>query len=173
MSGCPQQKDRLFDYVLGALPLPAVQELEQHLRDCPSCARALEEIRTSNERIGTVLPEMVRGVEPPAAFRAKVLADIETRRGPALLRPAWIGALAVLAILLLAGVFLRPLARRWIHPRTLDVTALSRWRSPTASLLRSPSEELLRPKPQVGAFFFPLRTIPSGAHKKTGGNDES
>jgi len=162
MTACREWKDRLLDVALGA---PVEAKLEAHLGACPACAAAFANWRARRERLDAALHQLVRGAEPSPAFRARVLAASETvpAAGPA--QPAWVGALAAVAVVLLAGMLLDQPAS---PPRR--VTSLSEWRSPTDWLLRTPGDELLRSTPRVGDFYFSLQPAEAGSSK--GGNNE-
>lgn len=173
MPACRRWHDRLLDYTLSALDAPAVQEVEAHLNACSACAAAVVELRTRGEQLAAALPQLVADAEPSPAFRARVLAAIEHEPGLPLSVPAWAGALAAVVVLALAGFVLRPPEEPWADRTASDVTALSTWRSPTESLLRSPGDALLTTTPRLGEFYFPLEPAPASAGEPNGGNNES
>lgn len=173
MTACRNQKDRLLDYALG---VSAVKELEHHLKGCPGCSAALNEWRGRREQLDAALLQLVRGAEPAPGFHARVLAALEAPAAPVAGLPAWAGALAAVAVIVLAAVLLPSLGERWsglTPPSQTSVAALSEWRSPTESLLRSPADELLGATPRLGEFYFPLESLPLGRGEENGGNDES
>lgn len=166
MTACRDQKDRLLDLALGALSASAVSELEQHLIACPACAAALAELRVQREQMEAGLRQLIRGAEPTAVFRARVLAATETSAVSWLARPAWVGVLAAALVFVLAAVLLPGLGERWpslTRSRSASLAPLSEWRSPTESLLRSPGDELLWSTPRLGQFYFPLQSALPGA----------
>jgi len=165
MTACKKQEDRLLDYALGALPAAAAGEMETHLAACAGCAAALVEWRGRRERLDAALGTLVRGAEPPPAFRARVVAAAETAAAKRWTQPAWAGALAAVAVVALAGALLE---RPAVAPR--PPVSLSEWRSPTDWLLRTPGDALLRTTPRLGEFYFPLP--PAEAESNKGGNNE-
>lgn len=99
MSGTDHERwaDDLAAYALGALGAEEAAALERHLERCERC-RA--ELRWLQPAVGA-LPEAVERVEPPAALRARLMAEVEAdaaaaereaaprpRRSRWLLRPA-------------------------------------------------------------------------------------
>lgn len=176
MNACPHWNDHLLDSALGALHSSAVDQLEDHLQQCKVCSAALVELRLRRERLDTALKQFIRGPEPSPAFRTRVLAAVEASSVRTAARPAWVGTLAAVAVVVLAGVFLPSLAERWASVEQSAppaVVALSQWRSPTDSLLRSSADELLQSGPRLGEFYFSLDSLPSGMSDENGGNDES
>ena len=149
MIGCGEWKDQLLDFALDA---SAARGLEQHLQACPVCAAALAELRARRERMDTGLRQLVQSAEPSTDFRARVLA-----------------AVAALVLFAVLGGPLGP------QPDLALMAAqeLSRWQSPTETLLRSPAEELLQSAPPLGQFYFSLEPIPQGMGTEKGENDES
>lgn len=160
MNACREWKDRLLDVALGA---PA-KELEVHLAVCPACAAALADFRAQRQRLDAAVHQLVGAAEPSPALRARVLAAVESVPAAGQAQPASVGALAAVAVIVLAGLLLDQPATA---PRPL--TSLSDWRSPTDWLLETPGDALLRSTPRVGDFYFPLE--PEKDSK--GGNNES
>lgn len=160
MTACREWKDRLLETALGA-PVhgepvqgePADARLAAHLRACAGCAAALEELAARRAQMDAAVRQLVGGAEPSPAFRARVLAAAETLPVTGAGQPAWLGALAAVAVMVLAGVLLQPPA-----PAPRPAPSLSEWRSPTDWLLRTPGDELLRSTPRVGDFYFPLES---------------
>lgn len=171
MTACRRWKDRLLDYALEALPASPARELEAHLRGCPDCACAWEDLRARRRQMDAALAQLVRGTEPSPAFRARVLAAAEASPAAPALRPVWGPALAALAVLVLVAAFLPSLAERAAAPR--QSVSLSDWRSPTQSLLRPPGGDWLSAAPRLGQFYFPLAPAPPDSANGKGGNDES
>jgi len=161
MTACREWKDRLLDAALGE---PAEAKLDAHLAACPACSAALADWRAHGERLDAAVNQLVRAAEPSPAFRARVLAAAESVPAAGAAQPAWLGALAAVAVVLLAGLMLDQPASA---PRR--VTRLSDWRSPTDWLLETPGDELLRSAPRVGDFYFSLE--PEKDSSK-GGNNE-
>lgn len=173
MKTCRHWHDRLLDYTLGGLPSVRVAEIQEHVQGCASCAAAVDEMKQRQQRLDAGVTRLVRRAEPSPAFRARVLAGVEAQPEAALWELAWKGVLPAVVLVVLAAVFLPGLANRW--EATTDATsaaALSRWRSPTASLLRSPADALLRESPRLGEFYFPLDSDVAGASENNGGNND-
>ncbi len=134
MTGCAQFREPLLDRALG---LPASAELEAHLKACPSCSASLAAWRATVD------------VEPSPFLATRILAQVE-RHKPAWRWKAAMAALASLAVLALLVLRVNP--REEIPP---EVVALSHWQSPTASLLRSTADPLLKTVPRLGQEFKP------------------
>ncbi len=169
MIGWLEWKEHLMDFDLGA---PTAHGLEQLQRACPACAAALAELRARRERMDAGLRQLVQGAEPSIEFRARVLAAVETQPRHVRLWPAWAGALAAVAVLVLIAVLVGPLAPQ-PDPALMAAHELSRWQSPTETLLRSPAEELLQSAPPLGQFYFSLEPIPQEMGTEKGENNES
>ncbi|MFQ5723929.1 MAG: hypothetical protein ACE5G6_05505 [Terriglobia bacterium] len=175
MSACRDWHDRLLDYTLGAVSV-SVDPVVEHVQHCAGCAATLAEFRARRAQLDAALGQLLEGAEPSPAFRARVLAAAETSAMSWLGRPAWVGVLAAAGVLVLAAVLLPELGERRASPtrsRPPSVVALSEWRSPTESLLRSPGGELLWSTPSLGEFYFPLPSARPGAGEEKGGNNES
>ncbi len=169
MIGCGEWKDQLLDFALGA---PTARGLGQHLQACSACSAAMVELRARRERMDASLRLLVQGVEPSTEFRARVLAAVEAQPRHVSLWPAWAGALAAVAALVLFAVLVGPLGPQ-PDPALMAAQELSRWQSPTETLLRSPAEELLQSAPPLGQFYFSLEPIPQGMDTEKGENNES
>lgn len=141
-----------------ALGEPAGAALEAHLAACPACSQAVAAWRGKAGQLDAALREL-SAVEPPAYGPERVLARIQlqpARPFRRLLAHATLAVLVLLACLLVA--LRRPV--RVQQADLLPVSALSTWRSPTQSLLRSPADALLKGVPRLGQGF--LETKPSG-----------
>jgi anti-sigma factor RsiW len=169
MIGCGEWKEQLLDFALNA---SAARGLEEHLRACSACAAAMVELRARQEQVDAGLRQLVQGAEPSIEFRARVLAAVETQPRHVGLWPAWAGALAAVAALVLFAVLVGLLGPQ-SDPALMTAQELSRWQSPTETLLRSPAEELLQSAPPLGQFYFSLEPISPEMGDKNGGNDES
>lgn len=148
MNGCTEWREKLADHALG---MAADSALQSHLRQCPSCAAALTLLR---DRAGEFdrLTAAVVSVEPPPSLADRVLQQINGAPRP---RRRWEPALAF-AVLVLVCLLL-------FYWRSASVPAIpegphpiSNWRSPTASLLRSSSEPLLKEVPRLGETYYPM-----------------
>ena len=171
MTACPEWKDRLLDFALEALSAGERSELHRHLESCHGCAAALVELRSRQQQLGAALRGLVQAGEPSPGFQARVLAAVEPRPQAVAGRAAWIGALAGAAVVVLAGVFLERVEERAAEQILPDLTPLSQWRSPTETLLRSPSYESFQSAPRLGEFYYPLEP-PAGSGKPKGENHE-
>lgn len=168
MTACREWNDRLLDYALGS----AAAEVEAHVKACSACAAALAELCAANRQLDSALSTWVAGAAPSPAFRARVLAAAESSPARGLAPPAWAGAFAAVAVVILVGA----LVPRFTPPGTDPVrsgASLSNWRSPTESLLRPPAQDSFLSAPRLGEFYFPLKPAPAGADSKTGGKNES
>lgn len=164
MSACRPWKDSLLERALEA---PATQGLDEHLESCPGCATALAELSTQREKLDSGLQQLVQA-DPAPDLRARVLAAAESNPGRGVL-PAWVGAMAAVAVVLLAAFSLGTTGPR---APAANAVSLSAWRSPTESLLHSSAEQYLR-TPQLGEFYFPLEPRAANPRGEEGGNDES
>ncbi|HKZ53458.1 MAG TPA: zf-HC2 domain-containing protein [Candidatus Acidoferrales bacterium] len=176
MNACHRWNDLLLDYAWGACEPAAAARVEDHLAACAPCTATLADLRTREQQIDAALGQLVRGAEPSSHFRAHVLAAAQASAAPAAGQPAWKGALAAVAVVLLAAVFLPPLAERWaaLTERRQTSVSLSEWRSPTESLLRAPAHELMQSAPRLGEFYFPLDSLfPETGSENGGTNNES
>ena len=140
MIGCGEWKDQLLGFALDA---SAARGLEQHLQACSACAAALAELRARRERMDAGLRQLVQGAEPSIEFRARVLAAVETQPRQLGLWPAWAGALAAVAALVLFAVLVGPLGPQ-PDPALMAAQELSRWQSPTETLLLRDWASVLR-----------------------------
>ncbi|MFQ5778849.1 MAG: anti-sigma factor family protein [Terriglobia bacterium] len=175
MTACRDWNDRLLDYTLGVLDALVVRDLEAHLSACPACAAALVDLRACRAQMDAAIHQLIQGAEPAADFRARVLAAVESPAVSVAGRPAWVGATAAVAVVLLAAVLLSWLGEQPAGPvqeSAIAVASLSEWRSPTESLLRTPGDEVLRSVPRLGEFYFPLEFPLATAGEENGGNDD-
>lgn len=76
---CAKWKEQLLD---AALEQTENVELERHLQTCSDCARELATLRMRQEKLDDLLPLLLRGVEPPPEFRARLLAAAEAGTDP-------------------------------------------------------------------------------------------
>ena len=150
MNACKIWEDRLLDYALGDTERPGV---ESHSKICPDCSAALDRLHERQEQIETGLRQLVGGAQLSPGFRARVLAVSETRPGWG--HVGWAGAVAALAVLVLAVLFLNP-SRPKPDPAMLAAEDLSHWHSPTEMLLISPADEWLDSTPRLGDYYFSL-----------------
>jgi len=150
---CLELREQLEDLALGGT---ATAELSGHLDDCPACAAELERQRALMRRLDDAIDAIVR-VEPPPQLLAGVAARLRPARraspSSAVRRRITAWALVAACALLLA-IGLRTLERP--HAPRSELSALTEWRSPTASLLQPP-------RTPVDAYPAP-RASPGGTH---------
>ena len=142
---------------LGAkVPTAALSdEVKQHLVECEECAAAWDRLRSRSAEIDRLLAEMVN-VDPSQGFQAQVLARaVQEVRAPASWRLWSVGAVATVAVLVLAVGIWSTFTNIEEHQRESLASAesLIRWRSPTAGLLHSSSFELFT-RVRLGEFYF-------------------
>ena len=100
--------------------------------------------------------------EPSAQAASRVMAQVRPRRQHLRL-PEWKTVTAALAALIIvaasAAYVWRTQEQRRETQRVLSaVAAMGSWRSPTQSLLRSPTHPWLKAPPRLGEYFYPLNT---------------
>jgi hypothetical protein len=149
MIPCQEWKDTLIDHALGQ---PADAALEAHLAGCSACAAALRGWRERAAQLGPAIRQLT-AVEPGPFGPERILSRIALRhRRPFFVRLAW----ALPLVILLALTFYKLSPR---EPRApLPLTALSTWRSPTQSLLRSPADPLLKDVPRLGEGYYRMKS---------------
>ena len=155
MSACNEWQERLLDHALGQA---AGAELEAHLASCAACSRALDDLRARAGLLDAGVRQAV-GVEPPAGLAARIVARASLQRAKPAQPWRWRVAAAVFvtAAALAVLAYLRGVsrAREWGQLSAAAAT-LSGWRSPTESLLHSPSQEWLGHVPSLGKGYFEI-----------------
>jgi anti-sigma factor RsiW len=146
MTACSQWKDAIIDCALGSAP-PA--DLRAHLADCEICSAALALCREKSAKLEAGM-QSVTAVEPQPYGPERILARIASRPSG---RYFWRWALVAFAAVVCVVAALKWPGR---HGRgaPASIEALSSWRSPTESLLRSPADPLLRTVPRLGESFL-------------------
>lgn len=125
MMACAEYRDQLLDHALGQ---PATAAVQAHLAACPACAQELEQRRA-------------RGAEVDAAVRCLVNVDAPRNLVIRPARPAWRLRFAAAMLVIAAGALaLWLVGDRQDRQAAEAAEAISRWRSPTASLLLPPSQ---------------------------------
>ena len=158
MTACREWEERLIDYLLGGLNPSDARRVDRHLQSCPGCTSALEDIRARDALIERGVQQLVRQEGPSADSNAKVLAAVEDVPGrPSSFFP-WAAVAATVALFLLALVYPGSRVSLPGH-REGEVVGLTDWESPTASLVRDPSDDLLRPDLRFGRFYFSLDSL--------------
>jgi len=151
MKPCDKWKEAVIECALGEPPGAA---LEQHLAACPVCSMALAAWRKRAAQLDATLQDLT-AVEPGPHMPARILAGIEDGASrPFYWRLIPAAALAVIACAVVS--LYRPAEPRRPGPAT--VTALSAWRSPTQSLLRSSADPLLKGVPRFGEGFLEMKS---------------
>jgi anti-sigma factor RsiW len=159
---CTKWKDQLLE---AALTGRAAGDLEEHVLKCTNCAEDLAALRARRERLDAVLPLVAQGAEPPAEFRARVLAAAEAASEAKSGRPwrVWrlAGAMAVTVATLMIGLTLRRTELRTVPETELAAAEkLAEWRAPSDVLLQTPGREILVTTPRLGESYlhFPVET---------------
>lgn len=94
-------RDDLGAYLLGALDTRERAELQRHLASCAECSEELDRLRPAAD----ALPGSVEQLEPPAALKAAIMAEVEPE--PSTSRPSFSFRLRpalALAVTVLVGV---------------------------------------------------------------------
>jgi hypothetical protein len=158
MSACKRWQESLVDHALGE---PPSAELQAHFSSCRECSSALESLRNRARQIDDGVCAAVT-VEPPPQLEHRILLAASAHRSPALWR--WSAAAVVLLAATAAATLVvrHDIGRRQAQERQqllASAAALSEWRSPTASLLVSPSRLWLGGVPQLGRLFFEMKPL--------------
>jgi anti-sigma factor RsiW len=100
---CPDFRDLLHGYADGELDLVHTLRVEQHLRDCPACARACEGLRSLHAALQA---DAVR-FAPPAGLARRVRFALRgaAQRQPPTRRFRLLAAAAALALLVAGGAW--------------------------------------------------------------------
>jgi anti-sigma factor RsiW len=141
MNPCTHFRGQLEDVALGGAATP---EFSRHLAECAACAAELERQSALARRLDVAIRAVVRA-EPPSQLSAGVAARLAAARRPGTRSPLriWSAALAaVAACAVIAILGSHALERPPTAPS--ELSALSAWRSPTASLLE-PLDALPQP----------------------------
>jgi len=88
-------------YVLGALPPEDRRAYELHLRDCPRCARSLEELSALPGLLSEVTPDMLDDEPPPSDLLTSTLTRVartRRRRSAAMAGAVGVAAAACIAL---------------------------------------------------------------------------
>ncbi|HVS86908.1 MAG TPA: hypothetical protein VHF01_01660 [Candidatus Acidoferrum sp.] len=153
---CTKWKDQLLE---AALTGTAAGGLEEHVLRCANCAEELATLRARRERLDALLPLVAQGAEPPAEFRARVLAAAEAASEAKRVRPwrVWglAGAMAVIVATLMIGLTLHRRAVRTVPKAELAAAEkLAEWRAPSDVLLETPGREILWTTPRLGESYL-------------------
>jgi hypothetical protein len=109
--------------------------------------------------LDALLPLVTQGAEPPANFRARVLAAAGAAGEGKRARPWRVltlaGAAAVVVVVLMIGVTLQRRTARMIRGDELATAQkLAEWRAPSDGLLVTPGQEILRTMPKLGESYL-------------------
>jgi hypothetical protein len=138
MSPTDHDPDKLLGYAYGELSSPEAKSLEVHLKNCPQCARSLEDIRKVRRTMAQLptVPAPEAGLDSLLAYAQQ--AARRAQAGPAGRSKLWkwvllpsTGALAMVLLIV-------------VTTRVAEETNLSRLRSVAASKVAPPS-----PPPQA------------------------
>jgi anti-sigma factor RsiW len=161
-NACKKWKNLLLEAALAAA---APKDLEEHLQNCANCSAELDEIRARKVRLDALLPLVAQGAEPPADFRARVLAAAESAREGKRARPwrPWTlaGATAAVVALLLVGLMMVRRNRPTVPEDELAAAQkLAEWRAPSDGLLVTPEQEILKTTVKLGNSYLrvPVKT---------------
>lgn len=155
---CEKWKDQILEHALSGATIAG---FEEHLRTCAACSRELDTVRERRMRVDELLPLVARGAEPPADFRAKVLAAAEAGSGAKRARRWRIWTLAgatgaIVAVMIVATIYRRA-AQRIPENEITAVRKLTEWRAPSDALLATPGQEILRTMPKLGESYMNVR----------------
>jgi anti-sigma factor RsiW len=158
-NACAKFEDLLLEAALARTPAAT---LEEHLRQCPECARELAVLRARRERMDALLPQVAGTAEPSIGFRARVLAAAETASGRNRLQRwrAWalLGATAAVAALAIGLTLQHKAALNVPRGELIAAEKLAEWRAPSDALLDTPGQEILRSTPRLGESY--LKVVP-------------
>jgi hypothetical protein len=152
---CEKWNDQLLE---AALTGAKAKDFEEHLRGCTICSEELEAVRGRRMRLDELLPLVARGAEPPADFRAQVLAAAEAGSGAKRARQwrIWTlaGATAAIVAVMIVATMYRRTAQTIPEKELAVVQRLAEWRAPSDALLVTPGQEILRTMPRLGESYL-------------------
>jgi hypothetical protein len=155
---CEKWKEPLREAALTGI---TAKDLEEHLRGCADCATELEDLRARAARLDRLLPLMMQGAEPPADFRAQVLAAADAAGRGKRVQPWRVWTLAgasaaVVVVLIFAVTLQRRTARRIPGDELAAAQKLAEWRAPSDGLLATPGQEMLQTMPRLGQSYLSI-----------------
>lgn len=158
---CEKWKDQLLE---AALTGATAKDFEEHLRSCTICSTELDAVRERKALMDELLPLVARGAEPPADFRARVLAAAEAA-GEGKRTRRWrlwtlAGATAAMVMLMIGAAMYRRTAQTIPRDEITAIQKLAEWRAPSDSLLMTPGQEILKTTPKLGQSYLsvPVKT---------------
>jgi hypothetical protein len=158
---CEKWRDQLLE---AALTGATAKDFEEHLRSCTICSTELDAVRERKALMDELLPLVARGAEPPADFRARVLAAAEAA-GEGKRTRRWrlwtlAGATAAMVMLMIGAAMYRRTAQTIPRDEITAIQKLAEWRAPSDSLLMTPGQEILKTTPKLGQSYLsvPVKT---------------
>ncbi|MFA4837471.1 MAG: zf-HC2 domain-containing protein [Dehalococcoidia bacterium] len=80
---CDRARERLGEYIEGALTGKALLALEEHLQKCPDCRRELDGLKELDARLKQEVPKYWENIEPAPEFLARLKRiQLETPTSP-------------------------------------------------------------------------------------------
>jgi anti-sigma factor RsiW len=158
-------REDLLDHVLG---LPASAALTEHLANCAVCPEVLRQWKAQMAQVDAGIAGLTAS-EPAADAAPRIMAELHTR-GQRVWLPGWQWRTATLCglVMVIASTFYLSKAheQRIEAERAFSAAlAIGSWRSPTESLLRSPTDRWLKAPPQLGKYFYQLNTNSPGKER--------
>ncbi len=167
MSPTDHDQDKLLGYAYGELSSPEAKSLEAHLKNCPQCSRALEDIRKVRRTMAQLptVPAPEAGLDSLLAYAQQ--AARRAQAGPAAHSHLWkwvlLPSTGVLAMVLLIVV----------TARVAEETNLSRLRSVAAPKVAPSSSPLPQAEPSVALEIAPpAKAVESPKEKETAAKAE-
>lgn len=121
---CPDRRDMIADYVLGALGAREAEALREHITECSGCREYLASLQEQSESLIDLGREIGGGMTDRQEWVIEALRDAapaESQRRATILFLNGLAKTAVAAVLLLAaGIAIG----RWTAPRPIDVERL-------------------------------------------------
>ena len=160
MKPCDRWRASLAEFALGA---PADPGLAEHLAMCAGCSVALAKMQSLTGQIDRGIQQLAFA-EPDVDRAARIFLEVGSRAEQSRWwRPAGrtiAAAFAAVAFLAASlGISWRHRAQREETERALSAAAgISRWKSPTRELLRSPYVGLLKGALRLDETFYRLDT---------------
>jgi len=152
MNACNQWQEKILDHALGSTASP---DLHAHLALCEVCSVALETAKFHVSRLDAGIRQAM-AAHPPVDLAARILSRASSEQGKPAFTWSWRAAVAGLACAaaLIATVHYRDISVRRERGLLATAAMIGQWRSPTAALLRSPSQEWFATVPHLGETFF-------------------
>jgi hypothetical protein len=177
MSACTEWKGEVFDsamrdeFAVAATVISneagldrgaKARRLESHLKGCAECSALFADLRARTARVDAALPKLADAGEVSEGFEARVFGRIAARQMESR-KMWWSGwgmrlATAGVVCAVVAALVMWPQMKKLWRVREAPTISISKWRSPTESLLRTPGQELLERGPKVGDVYLPLDT---------------